>query len=88
MPRRPLCCPTCDDLLEQLTKAAEAASAAGSRMTAAVGTKNFQPALQMSLEMRRRYLDTKERLCQHRELAHSYHEYDGQAKSPKSETKQ
>jgi hypothetical protein len=77
MPRRPLCCPTCNDLLEQLTKAAEAAAAAGSRMTAAVGTKNFQPALQMSTETRQRYLDIRERLHQHRELAHGYHESAG-----------
>ena len=85
MPRRPLCCPTCADLLEQLTKAGEAASAAGSRMTAAVGTKNFHPALQMRTEMRQRYLDIRERLCQHREMDH---ESGGQGKSPESEAKQ
>jgi hypothetical protein len=88
MPRRPLCCPTCADLLEQLTKAGEAASAAGSRMTAAVGTKNFQPALQMRTEMRQRYLDIRERLRQHRELAHGYRESRGQTKSAESEAKQ
>jgi len=88
MPRRPLCCPTCDDLLEQLTKAAEAASAAGARMTAAVGTKHFEPALQISTETRQRYLDIRERLHQHRELAHRYHESGGQAKSPEAEAKQ
>jgi hypothetical protein len=70
MPRRPLFCQICADLLDQLGKAAEAASAAGTRMTEAIGTKDFVSALQARTETRERYQETSERLRRHREMEH------------------
>ena len=71
MARRPLFCQTCADLIEQLTKAADEAAAAGSHMAASVGTKEFPAALQRRTERYHCYLEINERLREHRELAHA-----------------
>jgi hypothetical protein len=72
MPRRPLFCQTCTNLLDQLTKAADAAAAAGSDVLGTLGTEEFRAALQTKTELRNRYLEIKERVLQHRETAHRH----------------
>lgn len=69
MPRRPLFCPTCDELLDQLAKAAEAAAACSGGLRTA-GTPEDPANFQKEADLRNRYLELKERALQHRELAH------------------
>ena len=69
MPRRPLFCQTCDDLLEQLAKAAEAAATCSGGLRTAE-TPDNAAAFQEEADLRNRYFELKERALQHRELAH------------------
>lgn len=70
MPRRPLFCQTCDDLLDRFTKAANAAAVGcGGPET---GIEVCPATLQMRAELRNRYLELKEQVLQHREIAHRY----------------
>ena len=70
MPRRPLFCQTCDELLDQLAKAAEEAAAACSGGLRTAGTPEDAAALQNEADLRNQYLEIKERALQHHELAH------------------
>ncbi len=72
MPRRPLFCQTCDDLLDQLALAADAAAVAGSHVPGTVGTEEFRAALQAKTDLRNRYLEIKDQVLQHREKAHRH----------------
>lgn len=67
MPRRPLFCRVCTELLDELTAAAEAVVAGSS----VAGTNEPPAALQASTEARNRYFELRERVDQHREAAHS-----------------
>ena len=69
MPRRPLFCRVCTELLDELPAAAEAV-VAGSSVAACRGT-NEPAALQASTEARNRYFELRERVDQHREAAHA-----------------
>lgn len=69
MPRRPLFCQTCDDLLDELAKAAEAAAACSGGLRTA-GTPENAAAFQNEADLRNRYFELKERALRHRELAH------------------
>ena len=70
MPRRPLFCPICSDLLERLEMAAAGVANAGSRMAGSLGTTAFFSALQASRTMRSRYKEVADQLQRHREEAH------------------
>ena len=70
MPRRPLFCQTCDELLDQLAKAAEEAAAACSGGFRTAGTPEDAAVFQKEADLRSRYFELKERALQHRELAH------------------
>ena len=72
MPRRPLFCDVCTDLLDQLTAAAEAVAAADSSVAGTIGTNKPRTALQSSTAARNRYFELRERVHQHREAAHAY----------------
>ena len=72
MPRRPLFCQVCTDLLEQLTAAAEAFATADSSVGSTIGTNKPHTALQTSTEARNRYFELRGRVQQHREAAHAH----------------
>jgi hypothetical protein len=69
MPRRPLFCQTCDDLLDELEKAAEAAAACSGGVRTA-GTPENAALFKNEADLRNRYFELKERALRHRELAH------------------
>ena len=72
MPRRPLFCQVCNDLLDQLTAAAEAVVTADSSVAGTIGTNKPHTASQASTEARSRYLELRARVHQHREAAHAH----------------
>jgi len=72
MPRRPLFCHVCTDLLDQLTAATEALAAADSSVAGTNGTNKPHTALQTSTEARNRYFELRGRVHQHREAAHAH----------------
>ena len=72
MPRRPLFCHVCTELLDQLTAAAEAVAAADSSVAGTIGTNKPHTALQTSSEARNRYFELRGRVQQHREAAHAH----------------
>lgn len=70
MPRRPLFCRVCTELLDELTAAAEAV-VAGSNFAGSRGTNESPAALQAGTEARNRYFELRGRVDQHREAAHA-----------------
>jgi hypothetical protein len=70
MPRRPLFCHVCTDLLDQLTAAAEAVAAADSSVAGTIETNKPHTVLQTSTQARNRYFELRGRVHQHREAAH------------------
>jgi hypothetical protein len=72
MPRRPLFCHVCTDLLDQLTAAAEAVASDGSSVAGTTGTNGPHAALETSTQKRSRYFELKARVHQHREAAHTH----------------
>lgn len=71
MPRRPLFCHVCTDLLDQLTAAGEAVAAADSSVAGPIGTNNPHTAMQTSTDARKRYFELRARIHHHREAAHA-----------------
>ena len=71
MPRRPLFCHVCTDLLDQLTAAAEAVAAADSSVAGTIEMNKPHTVLQTSTEARNRYFELRGRVHQHRESAHA-----------------
>jgi hypothetical protein len=69
MPRRPLFCQTCDDLLNQLARAADAVAAGDAVGPEAGGTERYA-TLEMRTDLRDRYLELRERVLLHLEIAH------------------
>ena len=69
MPRRPLFCQTCDDLLNQLARAADAVAAGDAVGPKTVGTER-RATLEMRADLRGRYLELRERVLLHLEIAH------------------
>ena len=72
MPRRPLFCHVCTDLLDQLTAAAEAVASEGSSAPGTIGTNGIHTGLQTSTDTRNRYFELRGRIHQHRETAHAH----------------
>ena len=69
MPRRPLFCQTCDDLLNQLARAADAV-AAGDAIGPENGGTECHSKLEMRTDLRNRYLELREQVLLHLEIAH------------------
>jgi hypothetical protein len=69
MPRRPLFCRTCDDLLNQLARAADAVAAGDAGGLKTSGTERLA-TLEMRTDPRGRYLELRERVLLHLEIAH------------------
>ena len=69
MPRRPLFCQTCDDLLNQLARAADAI-AAGDALGPETGRTHVRATLEMRTDLRNRYLELRERVLLHLKIAH------------------
>ena len=69
MPRRPLFCQTCDDLLNQLARAADAV-AAGDAVGPETGGTELHATLEMRTDLRNRYLELRKRVQLHLEIAH------------------
>jgi hypothetical protein len=72
MPRRPLFCHVCTDLLDQLTAAAEAVASEGSSVPETTGTNRILTAMQTSTDARDRYFELRARIHHHREAAHAH----------------
>ena len=72
MPRRPLFCQVCTDLLDQLTAAAEAIALDRSSVALTVGRNEPHTALQTSTDARTRYFELRGRIHEHRETAHAH----------------
>ena len=70
MPRRPLFCPTCSELLDQLAKAAEAAATARPCASAGVGSDQLQAALEAWNRLRIQHLQIWEKARRHLESEH------------------
>jgi hypothetical protein len=69
MPRRPLFCQTCDDLLNQLARAADAV-AAEAPVVPETGGAERHSTLDMRIDLRERYRELRERVLLHLEIAH------------------
>ena len=69
MPRRPLFCQTCDDLLNQLASAADAITAGDPVVTDTGGTERHY-TLEVRTDLRDRYFELRERVVLHLEVAH------------------
>ena len=68
MARRPLFCPTCDELMKRLEKAATAWFGFGKPGAPGMPDDPFQ----MRAELRKRHLELREQVLRHREIAHSH----------------
>jgi len=71
MPRRPLFCRTCTDLLDQLSRAAEAVVAAGSCASEPSTQTRLPSAIKTTGEMRSRYLEIWLQAQKHLEFDHA-----------------
>jgi hypothetical protein len=69
MPRRPLFCQTCDDLLNQLARAADVVAAGHAVGPETDGTECHATS-EMRTDLRERYLALRERVLLHLEIAH------------------
>ena len=69
MPRRPLFCQTCDDLLNQLARAADVV-AAGHAVGPETDGAECHATSEMRTDLRERYLALRERVLLHLEIAH------------------
>lgn len=72
MPRRPLFCHVCTDLLDQLTAATEAVASDGANAVGTTGTDEPHSAWQTRTQERSRYFELRARVQQHREEAHAH----------------
>ena len=72
MPRRPLFCHVCTDLLDQLRAAAEAVASESSSVPGTTGTNGIHTAMQTSTDARNRYFELRARVHQHRETDHAH----------------
>jgi hypothetical protein len=70
MPRRPLFCHVCADLLDQLTAAAEAIAAVDSN-GAGISTDKPHTISNVATDARSRYFELRGRVYQHREADHA-----------------
>ena len=68
MPRRPLFCQTCDDLLSQVESAAEAVAAFDAVLESGAPARGA--TLEMRTDLLSRYLELKERAVMHLEIEH------------------
>ena len=79
MPRRPLFCPTCTELLDQLEKAADAVCHGESSLRQ-MREQSLDRGLEPAVDWRIRYLKIKERAQEHLER----HVHSGNLRSPVS----